>query len=183
VVAAGLATRAVHALLHHHPLPIVADDEAMQVQVETVLHGGAVDLGDQAAGTCQGGAVEAGARGDAEQFVRGGARMPATPTADMHAEFAGQRRQATLERTDHAGGDARGVPVHAHHRAKGLEPERMRQPPQQFVAPVVVDDGLADHRAQPGHALAEPRRHTAAMQGKIGAAGAAAHAVLLVRGC
>ena len=69
----------------------------------------------------------------------------------------------------HAGGDARRVPVHPHHRAERLEPERMRQPAQQLVAPVVMDDRLADDRAEPRHALGEPGRHAAAVQRQVGA--------------
>ena len=49
VVSARLFLATVHALLHDGPLAIVRDEEAVQVEIETVLHGGAVDLGDQAA--------------------------------------------------------------------------------------------------------------------------------------
>ena len=45
---------------------------------------------------------------------------------------------------------------------------------QELVAAVVVDDRLGDHRAEPGHAVAEPGRHAAAVQGQVGAAGAGA---------
>lgn len=46
----------------------------------------------------------------------------------------------------------------------------MREPLQEFVAAVVMDDGLGHHRAQGGHALAQPCRHASAMQRTIGAA-------------
>ena len=63
--ASGSAARcgvvAVHALLHHDPLAVVGDDEAVQVELEAVLHRGAVDLGDQPARPRQRRAVEAGA--------------------------------------------------------------------------------------------------------------------------
>ena len=45
VVSARLAASVVHPLLDDHPLAVVRDDEAVQVQVESVLHGGAVHLG------------------------------------------------------------------------------------------------------------------------------------------
>ena len=61
VIAAGLPLVAVHALLHHRPLAVVGDEEAMQIEIETVLHRGAVDFGDQAAGARQRRAVEADA--------------------------------------------------------------------------------------------------------------------------
>ena len=51
----------------------------------------------------------------------------------------------------------------------------MRQTAQELVAAVVVDDRLGDHRAEPRHALAEPGRHPAAMQGQIGAARPSSH--------
>ena len=51
----------------------------------------------------------------------------------------------------------------------------MGQPAQQLVAAVVVDDRLGHDRPQPGHALAEPGRHPAMMQGKVGAARASRH--------
>jgi hypothetical protein len=46
----------------------------------------------------------------------------------------------------------------------------MGQAAQELVAAVMVDDRLGDHRAQPRHALAEPGRDSAIMQGQIGAA-------------
>jgi hypothetical protein len=50
VVTARLTLLAVHALLHHRPLAVVGDDEAVQIEIESVLDGGAIDLGDEAAG-------------------------------------------------------------------------------------------------------------------------------------
>jgi len=40
--------------LHHRPLAVVGDKEAVQIQLEAVLHGGAVDFRHQAAGADQG---------------------------------------------------------------------------------------------------------------------------------
>ena len=51
----------------------------------------------------------------------------------------------------------------------------MRQTAQQLVAAVFEDDGLDDHRAEPGHALAKPGGHAAAMQRQVGAAGTPRH--------
>ena len=126
----------------------------MQIEVEAVLHRGAVDLGDQPAGPRQRGAVEAHAFADAAEFVRRLPRMPAAAAADMDAEFARERREAALQRADHAGRDAGGMPVHPHHGAERLEPERMRQTAQEFVAAIMMHDRLGDHRAKPRHALA-----------------------------
>jgi hypothetical protein len=67
------------------------------------------------------------------------------------------------------------MPVHPHHGTEGLKPERMRQTPQQLVAPVFQHDGLDNHRTEAGHPLAEPSRHPAAMQRQVGAARAPHH--------
>ena len=89
VIAPRLAVVAVHALLHDHPFAVVGDDEAVQIEIEAVLHRGAVDLGDQPAGLRQRRAVEADALADRHQFLRRLARMLAAAAADMEAELAG----------------------------------------------------------------------------------------------
>jgi hypothetical protein len=89
----------------------------------------------------------------------------------MEPEVLRHRAQAPLQRTDDAGGDAGRMPVHAHDAAEGLEPERMRETPQQFVATIFHDDRLADDGAQLRHAFAQPLRHPAAMQRQVGASG------------
>ena len=43
------------------------------------------------------------------------------------------------------------------------------------IAPVMVDDRFADHRAKPGHPIGQPFRNVAAMQWQIGASGLASH--------
>ena len=180
VITPRVAALAVHALLHHHPLAVVGDDEAVQVKVEAVLHGRAVHLGDEAARLRERCAVDTGALADRDQLIRRLARMLAASAAHMDAELAAQRRQPALQRTNHAGGDAGGMPVHAHHGAERLEPERMRETAQEFLAPVVMHDRLRDHRAEPRHALAEPRRHAAAMERQVGASAASGHRIRLL---
>src|SRR5262249_3768726 len=81
----------------------------------------------------------------------------------------------------HAGGYARRMPIHSHHGAKRLEPEGMRQPSQEFIAAIVVDDCLADHGAERGHPRRKPWRHMSAMQRKLSTAGALAHGVRMIR--
>jgi hypothetical protein len=77
------------------------------------------------------------------------------------------------------------MPVHAHHGTERLEPEWMRQAAQQFIAPVMVDDRLANHCAEPRHPIGQPFRDVAAVQWKIGAAGSKSHQPgrPTVRGC
>jgi hypothetical protein len=93
--------------------------------------------------------------------------VPPAAAADVQAEVVGDVVQADLQRVHHARGDPRGVPVHAHHGAERLEPERVRQPREPCVAPVVQHDGLGDHATQHGHPLRQPRRDRAPVQRKI----------------
>ena len=88
MVAARLPLLAVHALLHHRPLAVVGDDEAVQIEIESVLHGGAVDLGDEPAGARQRRAVEADAFAERRQLLRRAARMLAAAAADVDAKLA-----------------------------------------------------------------------------------------------
>ena len=175
VVAPRLTALAVHALLDDDPAAVVGDDEAVQIEVEPVLDRGAVDLGDEAARGRELFAVEADPVPDCDELLRRLARMRPAAAADMQAEFARQRPEPPLERADDRGRDAGRVPVHAHHRAEGLEPEGMRETPQEFVAPVFEHDRLGDHGAEPRHALSEPPRHAAAVQRKVCAASAPRH--------
>ena len=46
MVAPCLPAGIVHALLHDHPVAVVNDDEAVEVETEAILKGGTVDLGD-----------------------------------------------------------------------------------------------------------------------------------------
>src|SRR6185312_44987 len=136
---------------------------------------GAVDLGDEAARPRQAIRVEADAVSERLELIRRLARMLAAPAADVDAELVLQRHEPALERADDAGGDPRGMPVHAHDRAERLEPERMGEPLQILVAAVMMHDRLGDDSAERGHASAEPRRHPPAMERKISAAGARGH--------
>ena len=88
VVAARLAAVAVHALLHDDPVAVIGDDEAVQIEIEAVLHGGAVHLGDEPAGVASACAVDPDALADRDQLMRRLARLRAAPAADMDAELA-----------------------------------------------------------------------------------------------
>ena len=165
MVAARLACIAVHALLHDGPLAVIGDEEAVQVKVEAVLHGGAVDLGDEAAGARQRRRVEPQAVAKRAQLIGRLAGVAAAAAAHVDAELVLQRCQAALEGADDAGGNPGRMPVHAHHGAERLEPEGMRQAAEKFVAAVVVNDGLADDGAERGHARGQPRGHAPAVQG------------------
>src|SRR5260221_9318044 len=51
----------------------------------------------------------------------------------------------------------------------------MRQPAQQFVAAIFKNDRLGDHRAEPGHAIAQPFGHAPAVEREVGAASTPSH--------
>src|SRR6516165_4605946 len=48
MISPRLSALAIHPLLHDGPPAVVGYDEAVQVEVETILYGGAVDLGNEA---------------------------------------------------------------------------------------------------------------------------------------
>src|SRR5215204_4116192 len=118
MITARLFASAIHALLNDGPFSVVGDDEAVEVEIETVLHRRAVDLGHQAARSRQRGSVKSHTVADREQFMRGLPRVFPAPAAYVDTEFLLQRRQPTFERADDAGGDAGRMPVHAHRRAE-----------------------------------------------------------------
>jgi len=56
-----------------------------------------------------------------------------------------------------------------------LEPERIGEPTQQFVASIVMYDRLAHDGAETRHAVGEPFRHLPAMQREVGASRPSSH--------
>jgi hypothetical protein len=106
----------------------------VQIQIEAILHRRAINLRHQAACLGKSCSVDADLVTDGNEFLRRSPRMVASPSTDMNSELATERRQPSLERADDARRDAGGMPVHAHHCAEGLKPERIGQPPQQLVA-------------------------------------------------
>src|SRR3984957_3287495 len=158
-------------------MPIVGDDEAVQIRIKSVLDGAPCDFRHQPAHVSERGAVKSDPLADRAKLERGLSRMLAAAAADMDSELARERLEAPLQRADHARGDAGGVPVHAHDRAERLEPERMGEATQQLVAAVSVDDRLADDGSEPGHAVREPQRRPPAVQRQIGASCSSGHAV------
>src|SRR4051794_25949853 len=107
MIAPGLPAIAVHALLHHDPVAVVGDHEPVQVEVETVLHGGAVNLGHEPAGLGEAGAVETDPVTDGGQLLRRLSRVLPPAAANVDAKLARQWVEAALERAEDAGGDAR----------------------------------------------------------------------------
>jgi len=101
--------------------------------------------------------------------------MPAASTANVDAKFGFERRKTSLQRPDHAGRYPGGMPVHSHYGSKRLEPKGVRQPLQEFIASIVMDDGLAQDCAKRGHAFCQPQRNAPAVKWKISAACPSGH--------
>src|SRR5436853_4666030 len=129
VVAPGLALGAIHALLHNSPVAVIGHEEAVQIELKPVLDGRAIHLGHKPAGACEPGRIKASTVSDPRKLFRGAPRMFAASAAYMDPELFFERRKATLQGPDHAGGDPGGMPIHPHHRAERLKPEGMREAP------------------------------------------------------
>src|SRR3954471_8049042 len=127
MITARLAQVLVHSLLHHHPAPILGDDEGMKIELISVLDRGAVDLRHEPARARQAGAVDAHPIADLGKLERGLTRMASAAAAHEKSKLAFERSQSAFEGPDDARRDAGRMPVHAHDRAEGLEPEGMRQ--------------------------------------------------------
>src|SRR5580693_3022160 len=93
----------------------------------------------------------------------------------MDPELLLQRSQSALQRADYASRDPGGMPVHTHNGAERLEPERMGETPQQFVATVMMDDRFADNRAEAGHSVGEPLGYLSSVQGQVGGSSPLGH--------
>ena len=181
VVPPCLAPHDVHPLLDNRPCAVIGHHEAVQVEIESVLHSGAIDLRDETAGARQRIAIHTDTLADGAQLRRCVARMPAAAAADVYAELMLDWCKPAFQCSHDAGGDAGRVPVHSHHRAEGLKPEWMGQTPEELVAPVFVHDRFDDHPAQARHPLREPRWDPAAVQRKVGAPGSSCHRARSIR--
>ncbi len=137
MVAPRQFARGVHPLLDHRPIALVGNDERMQINVESILHGGAVDLGDEPTDLAQPRAVDPGPLSNRAQLLRRVTRVTASPAADMDAKIPLRIGEGPLERPDRAGGNSRRMPIHAHHRAKRLEPEGVREPAKKLGAAIL----------------------------------------------
>src|ERR1022692_4659640 len=70
VIAPRLLACAIHALLHDSPVAVVSDNEAVQVETETILHSRAVNFRYQAARLRKGVSVNADTVADGNQLLR-----------------------------------------------------------------------------------------------------------------
>ena len=88
------------------------------------------------------------------------------PSAYVDAKPPAMGARSRFRRTNDTGGDAGGMPIHAHRTTK-TGTRRDAKAAQKFLAPVVVDNCLADDATQRRHARRQPRWHTAAVKGKV----------------
>src|SRR5581483_9660906 len=70
------------------------------------------------------------------------------------------------------------MPVHSHDRPKRLEPKRITEARKQLRWAVVVEDTLADRRAQARHAGRQPSWNASPMQWQVGNPGSL-HSLIL----
>ena len=109
-----------------------------------------------------------GRLGDLAEFVGSVARMAAAASADVDPKLVRARIESALQGAKHGRGDAGGMPIHPHHAAERLEPERIAQPAEERRMAVVMDDAFRNGGAERRHARGQPLRHASAMQRKIG---------------
>src|SRR5215212_7178765 len=100
MIASCLPALAVHALLDDYPLAGIGHHEPVQIQIEAVLHGGAVHLGNEPARRGQRGSIEPHALSNRDQLMRGLAGVLPAPAANVDPELARKGREAALEGTD-----------------------------------------------------------------------------------
>jgi hypothetical protein len=86
-----------------------------------------------------------------------------------------KRDQPPLQRADDACRDTGGMPVHAHHGSERLEPEWVREAPQQLIAAVMMDNRFADNRAEAGHSVGEPLGNLPSVQRQVGGSSPLGH--------
>src|ERR1041384_2932549 len=96
VITTRHAVRVVQALLHHCPLALVADDEAVQVDLKAVGDRVVVNAGGESAGADECFAVEAVVFCECAQLVGRVARETTTTAADVKSELMRAWRKPTL---------------------------------------------------------------------------------------
>ena len=87
VITARRPAAVAHALLDHRPAAVVGDDEAVEIEIEAVLNGGAVHLGDEPADSAKRRSVEAGALASGNKLFRSLAAVASASAADMDSEL------------------------------------------------------------------------------------------------
>ena len=146
-------------------------NERVQIHLKSIGDRVVIDARGETARPYKRFSVDTGGIGQFAKFVGSTARMFAAPAANVDAELGRTRSQSPLERAHDGCRDAGRMPVHAHDGAERLKPEWIAQPRKQFGLAVMVNDALANRRAERRHARRKPCGHAAAMERKIGGTG------------
>src|SRR3954454_4123616 len=92
MIASCLPALTVHALLDDHPLAGIGHHEPVQIEIEAVLHGGAVHLGNEPARRGERGSIGPDAIADPDQLVRASRKSAS-------ASFPSSPRSTSIEST------------------------------------------------------------------------------------
>src|SRR4051794_35956101 len=105
------------------------------------------------------------ALGGAVDFSGGLARGAAFSAGDVDAEVVFEMFVSLFECTAGDGGDAGGVPVESEDAPEGLEPPGIGESAEHFCRAIFIDDGHGDGAGEAPHAVEEPWRGGAAVEG------------------
>jgi hypothetical protein len=94
VIPASLLAVAIHSLLDYDPLAIIGHDESVQIEIKAILHGGAIDLGDEPACVCERRPVKAHPLPDCDELPRRLPGMFAAAATDMDPKLIRERRRS-----------------------------------------------------------------------------------------
>jgi hypothetical protein len=92
VIPASLLAVAIHSLLDDNPLATVGHNEPVQIEIKAILHGGAVDLGDEPARIRERRSVKSHPLPDCDKLLRRLPRMFAAAATDMNPKLIRERR-------------------------------------------------------------------------------------------
>src|SRR6478672_7376266 len=108
------------------------------------------------------------ALGGAVDFGGGLATGAALSAGDVDAQIVFEMFVGLFESAAGDGGDAGGVPVEPEDAAERLEPPWVGKSAEHFVGAIFIDDGHGDGAGESPHAVEEPRRGGAGVEGKLG---------------
>jgi hypothetical protein len=101
VIAARQSRLLVHPLLDDRPLAVPGQEEAVQINLESVGDGVVIHLGGEPAGSHERVTIETRSLGDRSQFVRCVARVASAATANVDAQLVRARIETALQGAEH----------------------------------------------------------------------------------
>src|SRR4051812_10465810 len=172
VVATRHRRLVAHALLHHAPVAGGSEDERVVIELVAVLYRGVVDLRRDAARVHERRRIVPEALAGGGDLGRRLARGGAFASRHVDAELALGAAQPFLQRAANRGRQAARVPVEAEHAAERLEPVGIGEAAEHFLAAEFTGEEQHDLARERHHALEQPWRRMAAVERKLGDAGA-----------